>query len=278
MLGSGELQEDLVQGTVALLGLPSDVGSSFLQGAADGPARVRQLMYAGPGNLCAEDGTDLKTDERLRDIGDIELGAIAEMHGLIEDRVEELLSHDARVLGIGGDHSVTHPIIKAYARKHADLNLLHLDAHPDLYDEYDGSRRSHCCTFARIMEEGLVKRLVQVGVRASTPHQNDQARRFGVEMIRIGDLAASWPVQFDGPLYLSVDLDVLDPAFAPGVSHPEPGGLTTREVVRIIQDIPAPIIGADIVELNPSRDSSDITAMAALKLLKEISAAMLRQG
>jgi arginase len=278
MLGSGESQEDRGAATVAIMGIPCDVGSSYLPGAADGPARVRHVMYAGSGNLCTEDGTDLKDNPHFHDLGDIELGAIAEIHGAIEGAVEEVLGSGACALSIGGDHSVTHPIVKAYARHPEGLNLLHLDAHPDLYDEYEDSRGSHACTFARIMEEGLVKRLVQVGIRASTPHQDEQASRFGVEVIRMEDLATKWPAQFDGPVYLSLDLDVLDPAFAPGVSHPEPGGMTTREVIRIIRAIPAPIVGADIVELNPARDSSDITAMAAFKLLKEISAAIMRQG
>jgi arginase len=278
MLEGGESHEDGGAATVAVMGVPSDVGSSYLQGAADGPARMRQVMYAGSGNLCTEDGTDLKDNPHWHDLGDIELGAIAEIHGMIEGAVAEVLESGAKALSVGGDHSVTHPIVKAYAKKHTGLNILHLDAHPDLYDEYNGSRGSHACTFARIMEEGLAKRLVQVGIRASTPHQDEQAQRFGVEMIRMEDLATKWPATFDGPVYLSLDLDVLDPAFAPGVSHPEPGGLTTREVIRIIRGVAAPLVGADIVELNPGRDTSDIAAIAAFKLLKEISAAMMRQG
>ena len=276
MFELGESLDGLSPGMVAVLGVPSDVRSSFLRGAAGAPARIRQVMHSGCTNLCAEDGTDLKTEVRFRDLGDLDLGAVAEMDQVIEKTIGGLLSRDVKVLSLGGDHAITYPIVRAYAKKHKGLNVLHLDAHPDLYDEYEGVRRSHACTFARIMEENLVKRLVQVGIRASTPHQGEQARRFGVETIGVEDLQTKWPVTFNGPLYLSLDMDVLDPAFAPGVSHPEPGGLATREVIRLIQSLSVPLVGADIVELNPGRDSSDIAAMAALKLLKEICSVMLR--
>jgi arginase family enzyme len=156
---------------------------------------------------------------------------------------------------------------------------LHLDAHPDLYDELEGNRYSHACPFARIMEEDLVVRLVQVGIRTMNPHQRAQAERFGVEVIEMRDWPPGPVFDFDGPVYLSLDLDVLDPAFAPGTSHHEPGGLSTREVLGLVQNLRAPIVGADIVELNPVRDPVGITAMAAAKLMKEVLALMLgREG
>nr|NIV28320.1 agmatinase [Anaerolineae bacterium] len=150
-----------------------------------------------------------------------------------------------------------------------------LDAHPDLYDEIEGNRYSHGCPFARIMEESLVTRLVQVGIRTMNPHQRAQAERFGVEVHEMRDWRPGTAFDFGGPVYLSLDLDVLDPAFAPGTSHHEPGGLSTREVLELIQNLRAPIVGADIVELNPKRDPLGITAMAAAKLLKEVVAGMV---
>ena len=129
--------------------------------------------------------------------------------------------------------------------------------------------------FARILEEGLVQRLVQVGIRTATGHQREQAARFRVEMHEMRDLHDLQRFVFDSPVYISFDVDALDPAFAPGVSHPEPGGLSTRQALEVIQRVGAPIVGADIVELNPVRDPSGLTAMVCAKLLKEILARML---
>ncbi len=125
------------------------------------------------------------------------------------------------------------------------------------------------------MEKRLVKRLVQVGIRTMTGHQHDQAERFGVEVIAMNEFNKVSDLAFDGPLYLSLDMDCLDPAFAPGVSHHEPGGMTTREVLGIIQNLQGPLVGADIVEVNPKRDLNGVTAMVAAKLLKEIMANMV---
>jgi arginase len=161
------------------------------------------------------------------------------------------------------------------------IHVLHLDAHADLYDELEGDRTSHACVMARVMESGLAARMTQVGVRTLNPHQAQQAERYGVEIVdmRTWPPAAGWPrgKTFDGPVYLSLDLDVLDPAFAPGVSHPEPGGLSAREVIAIVQALEAPLIGADLVELNPSLDPAGLTARVAAKLLKEIAARMLAE-
>jgi agmatinase len=189
--------------------------------------------------------------------------------------VSELLEQKHRVLAVGGDHSITYPIVKAYSRFFKHLNILHLDAHADLLDVCQNNPYSHACPFARIMEQNLAVRLVQIGVRALESEERVQAERFGVEIIDMLHWQSGSVPEFNGPLYISIDLDVLDPAFAPGVSHHEPGGLTTREVIWMIQEIPAPIVGGDIVELNPERDFAGITAKVAAKLLKEMAARML---
>ena len=126
------------------------------------------------------------------------------------------------------------------------------------------------------MEEGLINKLVQVGIRTMTPHQQEQADRFNVTVIDMKSLPKGLSrLQFDGPVYISLDLDVLDPAYAPGVSHLEPGGLRTRDVITVIQQLKVPIVGADIVEFNPLRDINGMTAMVAAKLLKELADKML---
>jgi len=267
--------EDLEPGSVAILGLPWDESSSFVRGAADAPPHIRQALHSPATNLACEAGVDLATERRFRDLGDLELDTATEAFDHITETVDLVLSRKARLLGLGGDHSVTYPIVRAYARHFPRLNLLHFDAHPDLYDVFAGNRLSHACPFARIMEEGLVQRLVQVGIRTINPHQQSQAERFDVEVVSIDDWPPDHDLDFDGPVYLSFDLDALDPAFAPGVAHREAGGLSTRESLRLIGRLRAPLVGADIVELNPSRDAQDLTAVVAAKLVKELAARML---
>src|SRR5262249_1045605 len=194
-----------------------------------------------------------------------------------ESGVRDLVDRGLRALSLSGDHAITYPILRAFSRRYPRLSILHFDAHPDLYDEFAGNRLSHACPFARIMEEKLASRLVQVGIRTATRHQREQAARFGVEMVEMKGWTADLSIGFDTPVYISFDLDGIDPAFAPGVAHPEPGGPTTRQVVDLIHRVSAPIVGADIVELNPARDPSGITALVGAKLLKEIAAQMLQQ-
>jgi arginase family enzyme len=168
--------------------------------------------------------------------------------------------------------------MRAYAAAYPNLTIVHIDAHPDLYDALDGQHFSHASPFARIMEEGLVKRLIQVGIRTMNPHQREQAQRFGVEVIAMRDYRPDFSLAIDGPVYVSLDLDALDPAFAPGVSHHEPGGFTVRDVLNLLWRIGAPIAGADLVEYNPVRDHADQTAMVAAKFYKELVALLLRSS
>lgn len=267
---------NLNPGDVAVLGIPFDLNSSFLRGSARAPAAVRDVLYSGSANLCAESGLDLEASNRWEDLGDTSFDSELTAFDAIESSVSQLVSEDIRVLALGGDHSILFPIINATVPRYERLNILQLDAHPDLYDEMDGNRFSHACPVARIMEVHPDVRLIQIGIRTLTTHQREQAERFGVEIIEAAKWHGSSLPELDGPVYVSLDLDVLDPAFAPGVSHHEPGGLSTRDIISLINSIENPIIGADIVELNPDRDPAGITAAAAAKFLKEIVARMLR--
>lgn len=270
--------DQLAPGMVAIVGVPSDQNSSFLRGSAQAPEQIRQVLHSGSSNLCAENGHDLSQEIRLLDVGDLPLGHDcwqADGSPAITNHITNLLEKEARVLSLGGDHAVTFPIVQAFAAKYPNLTILHLDAHPDLYDEFEGSRVSHACPFARIMEAGLAKRLVQVGIRTLNAQQKAQAERFGVEMVEMAGWQPGMQLLLTESLYLSLDLDVLDPAYAPGVSHHEPGGFTTRQVIEIIQSIDVPLVGADIVELNPVRDPLGVTTAVAAKLLKEIAVKLL---
>ncbi|UCD74179.1 MAG: agmatinase [Phycisphaerales bacterium] len=267
--------DSLKPGMVAVVGVPSDENSSFLRGAAKGPARIRQFLHAGSMNMWTEGGLELSEEDRFRDLGDLKLPEGIAAIRRIEAATAALLERGVKVLALGGDHSITYPIIRAYAAKYDDLTILQLDAHPDLYDEYAGSRYSHACPFARVMEENLVRRLVQVGIRATNEHLREQAERFGLEIIEMRSWRAEPTLNLEGPLYLSMDMDVFDPSVAPGVSHHEPGGPGAREVLALIHRIDVPIVGADLVEFNPARDPTGITAALAAKLYKEIAARML---
>ncbi len=260
---------------VTLVGLPWDEHSSHLRGPALAPAAIRAALHSPSSNPSTESGLDLGDDPRLADAGDLEVPSGPAAVEAIEDGVGRLLDRGRRVLVLGGDHTAAYPVVRAHAQRHDKLTLVQLDAHPDLYDEFEGDRLSNACPFARIMEEGRVRRLVQVGVRTMNAPQRAQADRFGVEVVDMTAWRPDLTVTAEGPVYVSLDLDVLDPAFAPGVSHPEPGGLSTRDVIGILQRLRGPVVGADLVELNPARDPTGATAMVAAKLAKELLARLL---
>jgi arginase len=257
---------------VILLGIPCDVHSSFLPGAALAPPAIRTAFYSESSNSWTETNIDLQ--DAINDVGDIQ-GTQQEAFDSIEAKITSLLETDEPLISLGGDHSITFPILKAYSKKYPRISVLHIDAHPDLYHDFEGNPYSHASPFARVMENGLAQRLVQIGIRTANAHQREQARRFGVEMIEMKDFQSDLRLTFDTPVYISVDTDGLDPAFAPGVSHPEGGGLSTRDIVRIIQTMKGTVIGADLVEMNPTRDVAGITATACAKILKELAGKML---
>ncbi|MCP3855373.1 MAG: agmatinase [Actinomycetia bacterium] len=218
-----------------LLGLPYDGSSSFMRGPALAPDAVRRVLYRGSGNWTTELGADL--DPGLggwTDAGDLEVpddpeGAQRAIRGAVGGL-------KCPIVAIGGDHFVTVPLLAELATRYRDITIVHVDAHPDLYDDLDGNPLSHACPFARIMEAGHASRLVQVGIRCLTAHQQEQADRFGVEI----HTAATWDgdlPEVTGDIYLSIDVDGLDPSHAPGVSHHEPGGLTTRQVVGLVHQV-----------------------------------------
>ena len=263
--------------SIALLGIPLDANSSHLFGAADGPAAIRRVLHSGRCNHSTEHGVEVV--ELLEDLGDLAVQNVAGSQAdadAITERVSSIVSAGRQLICLGGDHSVTYPILRGLAQTHEQLTVVHVDAHPDLYDDLDGNPLSHASPFARALEEGCMQRLIQIGIRTANAHQRDQANRWGVEMIAPRDLARFDPASIVGPIYLTIDLDGLDPSAAPGVSHHEPGGLTFRELLDIVDALPGPIVGADIVELNPERDVVDMTAAVAAKLLKEVAGAMLR--
>lgn len=260
-----------------LLSIPCDNGSSYMKGPAEGPGLVREAFHSPSSNLWTESAVDLGEAKVFADLGDLHFPKDEDPICHIEDAVDLMLEYPAVPVFLGGDHAITYPVIKAFSKQFDNLTILHFDAHPDLYDLLDGDRYSHACPFARIMENRFAHRLVQVGIRTMNGHQREQVEKFGIETIEMRDLDLAFIDFLTSPLYISFDMDALDPAFAPGVSHHEPGGLSTRQVLDILHAIKARIVGADIVELNPKRDPLGITAMTAAKILKEIMGMIMVQ-
>ena len=204
------------------------------------------------------------------------LRSTADPWDVIEAKVTRVIESGDALICLGGDHAITHPIVRAVRRRHPALTILHIDAHADIYHAYQGNLRSHASPFARIMEEGLADRLIQVGLRTINDHHRQQFKRFGVEIVEASRCRETLPLNLKTPVYVSLDMDALDPAYAPGVSHREPGGLSTRQVIDLIHAIDQPIVAADIVEYNPRCDISGITATVAAKLFKEIAGMMVK--
>ncbi|KAG0556039.1 hypothetical protein M758_11G019100 [Ceratodon purpureus] len=277
--------------TSCMLGVPLGHNSSFLQGPAFSPPRIREAIWCGSTNSTTETGKQLEDVRVLTDVGDV---PIQEMRGCglpdeklmrtITDSVKLVMDEPPlRPLVLGGDHSISFPVVRAVSEfLGGPVDILHIDAHPDIYHAFEGKHYSHASPFARIMEGGHARRLIQVGLRSITQEQRDQAKKFGVEQHemrtwsqdreKLENLHLGEGVK---GVYISIDVDCLDPAYAPGVSHIEPGGLSFRDVMNIVQNLKGDIVGCDVVEFNPQRDTVDgMTAMVAAKLVRELCAMM----
>jgi arginase len=260
-----------------LIGIPFDANSSYMRGAAGAPAKIREALHCDASNLWSELGVDVGAPGVFAEAGDLQLPG-ENAFAAIEQAVDRLLVDGERPVSLGGDHSISYPILRALGKHHPDLTIVHFDAHPDLYDEFERNRLSHACPFARIMEEGLARKLVQVGIRTVNGHQRAQAKKFGVEAVEMRSLPAYDRLKVQGPVYISFDMDVIDPAFAPGVSHREPGGMSVREAIAHLHAIQGRIVGADLVEYNPVQDVYGVTATVAGKILKEILGKMIAES
>jgi agmatinase len=259
--------------TIALIGLPTDRNSSYLRGPARAPHVVREAMRSDMGHLTAEGGADLA--QVFSDLDDLPLREDDGDHALIGAAARAAFE-TGPALFVGGDHYVTWPVLAGLkAAGRAAPHVVHFDAHSDTYPDYAGNRFSHASPFARVLEEGLCASLTQVGVRTVNAVQQAQIDRWKIRVFGPDRLAAARAALPGGEVYVSFDLDGLDPAFAPGVSHHEPGGLTVREALSVIAAIPGRVIGADVVEYNPARDLNGMTAAVCVKLIKELGARMV---
>lgn len=268
---------------VALFGIPYDGGVSYRPGARFAPTLVREVSSLGRGFHMTH---ALSVFEKIKaaDIGDCSVVPIdqAQTYEKIEAFVNQLVSKNKKFISVGGDHSTTLPVLRALKKKYGKLNFIHFDAHLDTYPAAWGCEYHHGAFARHAVEEGLVdpKNMIQIGIRGPLASGSDldfvnkhQIKIVTVDDIRAGslqDFLKTLP-KFSGPTYISYDIDCLDPAFAPGTGTPVPGGLTTYEVQKIMRALQVEnVVGADIVEVSPPYDSSQITGLAAVDAMFEL--------
>ena len=265
------------ESSLVFVGIPDDSQSSYRVGCADGPKTIRSAYDGRSFNSTTESGVDLEA--AITDLGDLvpeeTWEASAENY---RGRIRDLLRKDQTPFVAGGDHAVTVPVVEAFAEMGAPVHPIHvvqIDAHPDVYEDFEGSRSSHACVAARLLEMEHVASVTQLGIRTLNAGQSGQLERYSdrLRILYAKDLLAELPklshIAAGAPVYLTVDLDGLDPSVAPGVSHPVPGGLTSRQVLSFIASADWRLVGMDVVELNPSVDFNQLTAILAARLLHE---------
>jgi len=274
-----------------VVGLPWDATSSYRRGAAAGPDAIRRATSGRLYNRFTEQGVDLATLWRVRDHGNVK--ETSDISKLKKSLVSTMNLHNHRIrstLFLGGDHFVSYPCFSLMAQKcKRRLSLLYFDAHPDLYESYEGSRYSHATTVSRILEDRNLSSgtVCYVGIRASTGEQDERIRTLGLNAYTMRDVytrgcdaiaSSIKSLLLNQPVYLSIDLDCLDPAFAPGVGNPQPGGLSTRQMLEILHGIEGlEIVAADIVEYSPRFDSkARTTAFTSAILIKEMMGIMAK--
>ena len=283
--------DDLAGVDVAIVGVPYDGGTSYRPGARLAPREIRDQSslirtYNAFHKVAPFDHLN------VADVGDIDAPpvSIEKAYDAIEARITQIAEAGARPIVIGGDHSITLPVLRALARRHGALGLVQFDAHIDTWDEYFGGKYFHGTPFRRAIEEGLVdgRRFVQVGIRGPMYGEDDFDfhRQHGITVLgidQVKDRGVAWTVDeirriVSGPAYMTFDIDGVDPAFAPGTGTPEVGGLTSYEAIRLVRGLRGlSLVGGDIVEVAPLFDGpGQITAVLASNLMFEFLCAMAK--
>jgi agmatinase len=278
--------EQVGRADVAVLGAPFDGATTFRGGSRFGPAAIREAsLLLRPYNEPL--GISPFADVQVADAGDAPASPIDVLagHEAIRVAAAEVVAAGGRVVGLGGDHSVSLPLVRAAAERRGPVALLQLDAHTDTWDEYFGAKVTHGTMFRRAVEEGAIDggRSVQIGLRGSlySPEDMEENAALGFRTLLARDFDAAGVAgalalaaeRLRGPVYVTVDIDVLDPAFAPGTGTPEAGGLTSRELLAILRGLATTgldIVGADVVEVSPPYDPAGATAVAAANVAYDL--------
>jgi agmatinase len=272
---------------VAITGVPIDLAASNRAGARFGPRAVRTIERVGPYNHVLDCAPIY--DMAVADVGDVPLSSrydLAASHREIEAWTAAMVAEGVRPLSVGGDHSISYPILRAVGRERP-VGLVHVDAHSDTGGPFDGLRENHGAPFRNAVLAGVLDptRTVQIGLRGSSEYLYEFAADAGMTSIHAETVAEigvaavvarARELVGDGPVYLSFDIDALDPAFAPGTGTPEIGGLTTREAQAILRGLKGvDLVGGDLVEVAPQYDATTNTAHAGAQMLFEILSLMV---
>ena len=270
---------------VCVLGVPMDIGTSWRSGTRFGPKQVRaESAMIRPYNV--QTGAAPFDSLQVADIGDLAINtfSLSDSLRIIAESYDAILKYDVIPMAIGGDHSITLPILRAIAKRHGPVALVHVDAHADVNDEMFGMRETHGTVFRRAYEEGLIipQKVYQVGLRGTGYAATDftEAQGWGFQQWQASEL---WPRPLDtlgaeirrdigdAPVYVTYDIDSLDPAYAPGTGTPEIGGLTTPQALQLIRALKGlNIVGCDLVEVSPPYDTSGNTALTGANILFEL--------
>ena len=271
---------------VAIIGVPLDIGTSNRTGTRYGPRQIRtESVLVRPYGMATRAAPF--DSFQVADLGDVAVNPydLSKSIGVIEDFFDDALAHEVKPVSIGGDHTITLPILRALARKHGPFAMVHVDAHADINDEMFGERIAHGTIFRRAIEEGLIDptKMVQIGLRATgySAEDFDWSRQHGVRVVQaeecwyrslaplMDEVRAT--IGPEVPVYLSFDIDGLDPSVAPGTGTPEPGGLTASQGLEIIRGcFGLDLVGCDLVEVSPPYDTTGNTALLAANLLFEM--------
>lgn len=270
---------------VAVLGIPMDIGTSWRSGTRFGPKQIRsESAMIRPYNMAT---TAAPFDSlQIADIGDLAINtfSLADSLKIIKDSYDAILAQGVTPVAMGGDHSITLPILRAVAAKHGPVALVHVDAHADVNDEMFGEKETHGTVFRRAYEEGLIvpDKTFQIGIRGSGYAASDftEAADWGFRQFPAWELWQQNLTEIgsqirktigDHPVYITYDIDSLDPAYAPGTGTPEIGGLTTPQALQLIHALGGVnVVGCDLVEVSPPYDPTGNTALTAANLLFEL--------
>jgi agmatinase len=269
---------------VAIVGIPFDGGTTYRPGPRFGPRHVRQQSaIIRPWNPVLK--VDPFAKHRIADFGDFTVNplSIEDTFERVEKQMNAVLDAGARCASVGGDHSLSLPILRAVAKKHGPVAVIQFDAHNDLWDSYFGSRYSHGTPFRRAIEEGLIREghFLQVGLRGQVydQHDFDFAREHKVRMITAEEFHERGMALFrrqlrafrNRPVYITLDIDCVDPAYAPGTGTPQVGGFTSIQILNLVRALKGlNIVGCDLVEVSPAYDTGEITSLLAANLLYEL--------
>jgi agmatinase len=253
-------------------GIPMDFTASFQPGSRFGPARVRESSYGIETYSWAQD-LDLE-DLAIHDAGDLELpyGNVTASLARIQEAADQILTEGKRFFGLGGEHLVTLPLIQAVVARYPDLVVVHWDAHADLREDYMGERLSHATVLRRVAELLKPRHLLQFGIRSGTQEEAAYARQHTLLYPHhvLEPLTAVLDELRDRPVYVTIDIDVVDPAFMPGTGTPDPGGISSEEALSALRELSAlNVVSMDLVEAMPAHDTSQRSGVLAAKMVRE---------